>query len=74
MQICNSWKAILCIFGCVIIVGMIAFFPIKIWKKDFGENTILQINRLKKILWKSEKTAVENDDETCCKTVSFITL
>ena len=59
MQICNSWQAILGIFGCVIIGGMIAFFSIKIWKKDFGENTILQINRLKKILWKSEKTAVE---------------
>ena len=74
MQIFNSWEAILCIFGCVIIGGMIAFFSIKIWKKEFGKNTILQIQKLKKILWKSEKTAVENDDETCCKTVSFITL
>jgi len=73
MEICYSLEAILCIFGCVIIGG-IAFFSIKIWKKEFGENTILQIKKLKKILWKSEKTAVENDDESCCKTVSFITL
>ena len=76
MEICYSleaMEAILCIFGCVIIDG-IAFFSIKIWKKEFGENTFLQINKLKKILWKSEKTAVENDDESCCKTVSFITL
>ena len=73
MEICNSWEAILCIFGCVIIGG-IAFFSIKIWKKEFGKNTILQIKKLKTILWKSEKTAVENDDESCCKTVSFITL
>ena len=73
MEICNYWEAILCIFGCVIIGG-IAFFSIKIWKKEFGENTFLQIKKLKKILWKSEKTAVENDDESCCKTVSFITL
>ena len=74
MQICNSWEAILCIFGCVIIGGIVAFFSIKIWKNEFGENTILQIRKLKRILWKSEKTAVENDDKTCCKTVSFITL
>ena len=73
MQICNSWEAILFIFGCVIIGGMIAFYSIKIWKKEFGENTILQIKKRKR-LWKSEKIAVENDDETCCKTVSFITL
>ena len=73
MEICNSWEAILCIFGCVIIAG-IAFFSIKIWKKEFGENRILQIKKTKKIFWKSEQTAVENDDETCCKTVSFNTL
>ena len=48
-----------------------AFFSIKIWKK---ENTILQIKKLKTIFWKSGKKAVENDDETCCKTVSFNTL
>ena len=71
---CYSWEAILCIFGCVIIGGMIAFFSIKIWKKEFGENTILEIKKLKTILWKSAKKAVENDDETCCKTVSFNTL
>ena len=73
MEIYNSWEANLCIFGCVIIGG-IAFFSIKIWKKEFGKNTILQIKKLKTILWKSEKTAVENDDESCCNTVSFITL
>ena len=71
MESCYSWEAILCIFGCVIIGGMMAFFSIKIWKK---ENTILQIKKLKTIFWKSGKKAVENDDETCCKTVRFNTL
>lgn len=74
VESCYFWGAILCIFGCVMIGGMIAFFSIKIWKKEFGENTILEIKKLKTILWKSGKKAVENDDETCCKTVSFNTL
>ncbi|XP_015777725.1 PREDICTED: uncharacterized protein LOC107355658 [Acropora digitifera] len=69
MESCYFRKAILCIFGCVIIVGMIAFFSIKIWKKGFRKNTILEIKKLKTILWKSGKKAVEHDDETCCKTV-----
>ena len=71
MESCYSWEAILCIFGCVVIGGMVAFFSTKIWKKEFGENTILQIKKLKTIFWKSGKKAVENDDKTCCKTVSF---
>ena len=74
MESCYSWEAVLCILGCFIIGGMIALFSIKIWKKEFGENTILEIKKLKTILWKSGKKAVENDDETCCKTVSFNTL
>ena len=71
MDSCYSWEAILCIFGCAIIGGMIAFFSTTIWKTEFGENTILQIKKLNTFFGKSGKKAVENDDETCCKTVSL---
>ena len=68
-----SCEAILCVLGCVLIDGMIAFMVFNIWREEFGTFARLQIIRPKFILWKSHKKAVENNDETCFTAVSFIT-
>ena len=48
-----------------------AFRAFKTWKEEF---TRLPIDRLRNILWKPNKEAVENNcHETCCKAVSYIT-
>ena len=67
-----SCEAILCASGCLIICGMIAFRAFKAWKREFEKFTRLQSERTKNIMWKSQKEPVENDDNTCCNTVSFI--
>ena len=75
MESC-SCEAILCISGCVLIGGMIAFIAFSIWKiasiKDV-ETLPQQVERGKDTFWKSHKEAVENYDETCFETVRFIT-
>ena len=71
-----SCEAILCVSGCVLIGGMIAFIAFNIWKEEFVKYTGLllqQIKRPKTTFWKSHKEAVENNDETFYETVSFIT-
>ena len=71
-----SCEAILCISGCVLIGGMMAFIAFSIWKiasiKDV-EALPQQVEQGKGTFWKSHKEAVENSDETCFETVSFIT-
>ena len=72
-----SCEAILCVSGCVLIGGMIAFIAFNIWKEEFMKYKGLllhQIKRPKNTFWKSRKEAVENNDETCYEKVSFITL
>ena len=74
MESC-SCEAILCIYGCVLIGGMILFTAFSIWKiesmKDVEAWLRRQIERRKDPFWKSHKEAVENNDETCYETVSF---
>ena len=72
-----SYEALLCISGCVLIGGMIAFIAFSIWKiesiKDLEPLLTQQVERRKDTFWKFHKEAVENNDETCYETVSFIT-
>ena len=72
-----SYEALLCISGCVLIGGMIAFIAFSIWKiesiKDLELLLTQQVERRKDTFWKFHKEAVENNDETCYETVSFIT-
>ena len=71
-----SYKAMLCISGCVLIGGIIAFIAFSIWKitsmKDVEARLPRQIERRKDPFSESHKEAVENNDETCYETVSFI--
>ena len=59
--------AILCVSGCLVICGMIAFLAFKAWKGEVGRITRLRRERK----WRSQKEPVENDDKIF-KTVSFI--
>ena len=69
-----SCEVILCVLGCLIICGMIAFRVFKPWKREFGKLTRLQSERPKNTLWKLQKEPVENDDNvTWYETVSLIT-
>ena len=72
-----SCEAILCISGCVLIGGMIAFIAFSIWKiesiKELEALLPQQVERRKDTFWKTHKEAVENNDETCYETVSVIT-
>ena len=68
-----SCEVILCVLGCLIICGMIAFRVFKACKREFGKLTRLQSERPKNILWKLQKEPVENDDDTWYDTVSLIT-
>ena len=68
-----SCEIILCVSGCLIVCGMIAFRAFKAWRREFGKLTRLQSERPKNILWKSQKVPVENDDNTWYDTVSLIT-
>ena len=68
-----SCEVILCVLGCLIICGMIAFRVFKACKREFGKLTRLQSERPKNILWKLKKEPVENDDDTWYDTVSLIT-
>ena len=76
MESC-SCQAILCISGCVLIGGIIAFIAFSIWKiksmKDVEARLPRQIERRKDPFWESHKEAVENNDETCYETVNFTT-
>lgn len=65
-----SCGAILCVFVCLIIGGMMAFRVFNTWKKDF---TRPQIDRPRNITWKPHEAVENNCHETCCKTVSHIT-
>jgi len=58
----NSFEVILCLSGCLIICGMIAFRALKAWKREFGKLTRPQSERPKNILWKLQKQPVENDE------------
>ena len=70
-----SCEAIACVSGCVLIGGMMAFMTFNIWKEELGKFPgLLQIKIPKSTLLKSHKEAVENNDETCYETVSFVTL
>ena len=56
--------------------GMIAFIALSIWQIEsisYVPAPPQKIERRKDIFWKSQKEAVENNDETCYETVSFIT-
>ena len=70
-------EAVLCISaGCVLVGGMIAFIAFGIWKIESMKDVPAppqKIERRKDIFWKSHKETVENSDEACFKTVSFIT-
>ena len=73
-----SCQAMLCISGCVLIGGIIAFIAFSIWKiksmKDVEARLPRQTETRKDPFRKSHKEAVENDDETCYETVSFTNL
>ena len=64
-----SCEVILCVLGCLIIYGMIAFRVFMAWKRKFGKLMRLQSERPKNTLWKLQKEPVENDDDT----VSLVT-
>ena len=66
-------EIILCVSGCLLVCGMIAFRVFKACTREFGKLTRLQRERPKNILWKSQKEPVENDDNTWYDTVSLIT-
>lgn len=69
-------ETILCFSACVLICGMIAFMAFNIWMEEFMKYKGLQpqqIKRPKSKILKSYKEAVENNDETCYGTVSFVT-
>ena len=70
-------EAVLCISaGCVLVGVMIAFIAFSMWKIESIKDVPAppqKIERRKDIFWKSHKEAVENNDETCFKTVCFIT-
>ena len=68
-----SCEVILCVSGCLVVSGMIAFRAFKAWRREFGKLTRLQSERPKNILWKSQKEPVENDDISWYDKVSFIT-
>ena len=71
-----SCEAITCFSGCLLICGMIAFMAFNIWKEEFMKYTRLQLQQIKRpknTFLKSHKEAVENNDETFCATVSFVT-
>ena len=65
MKTC-ACAAILCVSGCLIICGMIAFLAFKAWKREVGRIT----NRRER-KWRPQKEPVEIDDKIY-KTVSFI--
>lgn len=72
-----SCQAILCISGCLLIGGIIAFIAFSIWEimsmKDAEAWLPRQIERRKDPFWKSHKQAVENNDESRYETVSLTT-
>lgn len=55
---------------------MIASMAFNIWKEEFMKYTGLQVQQIKRpknTFLKYRKEAVENNDETCYETVSFVT-
>ena len=66
----------MCFFACLLICAMIAFMAFNIWKEEFIKYNGLQLQQIKRpksTFLKSHKEAVENSDETCYGTVSFVT-